>query len=181
MATCDSCGTFILFGGVREGGRRYCGAECAAGDLWAALIDALPAVEVDERARRTHQGQCPKCLGAGPVDVRSSHWIYSALAFSRYGSRFDLCCRRCGRKTQLKDGLFSLALGWWGFPHGIILTPVQVVRDLGAFVGLMGPRDAEPSPQLRNRIARSMAVERAGGELPGRFGQARSQIPGQLG
>lgn len=159
MATCEGCGSTILFGGVREGGRRYCRAECAAGDMWTPLINALPPAEVDARTSRVHQGQCPKCLGAGPVDLRSSHWVYSALAFTRYGSRSEACCRSCGRKAQIKDGLFSLALGWWGFPFGFLITPFQLSRDFAAILGLSGPRDDAPSAPLRDHVARSMAIE----------------------
>ena len=30
---------------------------------------------------------------------------------------------------------FSGALGWWGFPRGLILTPVQVARNIGEMAG----------------------------------------------
>ncbi len=165
MASCDRCGEFILFGGVREGDRRYCGPECAAGGFLAARIAALPASEIEERVRRVHRGQCPRCSGAGPVDVHTSHWVYSVVAMTRYGRRSQVCCRGCGRKAQFKDGLFSLLFGWWGIPHGLALTPVQLLRDFGAFVGISGPRADTPSALLRNQIARTMVGEKLDADL----------------
>jgi hypothetical protein len=56
-----------------------------------------------------------------------------------------VCCKRCARKRQAADALFSLFLGWWGFQWGLLMTPVQVIRNLDA---LARPDVATPSAQL---------------------------------
>jgi len=46
-------------------------------------------------------------------------------------------------------------LGWWGFPWGLILTPIQVGRNL---VGVARPPEAsKPSPQLEKVLRIAMA------------------------
>jgi hypothetical protein len=70
-------------------------------------------------------------------------------------------------KTQLGDAVISLVAGWWGFPWGLVLTPVQVVRNI---ISLASPPDRlVPSQLLRQRVrlmlASSLAQQsRAGSE-----------------
>ena len=161
MASCDFCGTHILFGGVKQDDLRFCNAKCAVQGDWIRKAGSIPEHEVEKRTRALHQSPCPRCAGPGPVDLHTSHRVYSALAFTKWSSHPEISCRSCGRKKQLKNGAFSLALGWWGFPFGLLLTPVQVARNLGGAVGLSGPRDDEPSPALRRIVRLTMARERA--------------------
>ena len=161
MPSCDCCGARILFGGVRGDEHRYCSDDCAGQAFWVQRGRAIPENEVEQKVRQLHWGPCPKCAGAGPVDLHVSHWVYSALVFTKYGSRTAVCCRSCARKGHLKDGAFSLLLGWWGFPFGLLLTPLQVLRNLAGATGLSGPGDHEPSPQFRRHVASRMAYERA--------------------
>jgi hypothetical protein len=50
---------------------------------------------------------------------------------------------------------FSLALGWWGIPWGLLVTPVQIARNIGA---LMSRRDETgPTPQLEKLVKLSLA------------------------
>ncbi|APW61667.1 hypothetical protein [Paludisphaera borealis] len=163
MASCDCCGTRILFGGVKLDDLRFCNAKCAEQGYWIQRGDAIPEGEVQERLRSLHQGQCPRCAGPGPVDVHTSHRVYSALAFTAWSSHPEICCRSCGRWKQLKHGAFSLALGWWGFPFGFLLTPVQLTRNFTGLVGLSGPKDDAPSPTFRRAVQVAMAKQRAGG------------------
>ena len=46
--------------------------------------------------------------------------------------------------------------GWWGFPFGLIMTPVQVMRNLAGIFG--GPNPASPSPALEKLIRRRLGV-----------------------
>ena len=63
----------------------------------------------------------------------------------------------------------SLALGWWGIPWGLIMTPVQVVRNV---TGLISPPDPiEPSEKLKDFVRLS---------LVGRVSQSRRTGPGQV-
>jgi hypothetical protein len=162
MASCDSCGAVILFGGHRQGNWRFCNEECAR--LASAQIDAdrIPREAVEQHAQAIQRGDCPQCGGPGPVDVYSFHRIWSALAFSRFTSHQMLGCWSCGRKAQVKAILFSTILGWWSVPYGFIFTPIQIIRN---FAGLLRGSDPDiPSPALE-RVAR-LAIASEQGRQP---------------
>jgi hypothetical protein len=93
-----------------------------------------------------HQGACPKCKGPGPVDVHTSYWVWSALALTRWGTQQQITCRGCAMKRQVGNLALSGILGWWGFPHGLLLTPVQLWRNARALV--VPPDPSQPSPRL---------------------------------
>jgi hypothetical protein len=45
--------------------------------------------------------------------------------------------------------------GWWGFPWGLLVTPVQVVRNI---VNVMSsPDELRPSEKLRNIVRQNIA------------------------
>jgi hypothetical protein len=47
--------------------------------------------------------------------------------------------------------------GWWGFPWGLVLTPVQITRNI---VGICArPDSSKPSADLRKLVMVSMAAE----------------------
>lgn len=156
MAQCNYCGTTVLVGGVREGDRRYCGSACAAKGRAAAQGRQLPDDVVRAEVARVHAGPCPKCGGAGPVDVHTSYRVWSALYLTRWSSSPQLSCRRCGNKARGVGALFSLVLGWWGFPWGLLLTPVQVIRNVAGMLRATDPRT--PSPQLDSVVRLHMVA-----------------------
>jgi hypothetical protein len=53
------------------------------------------------------------------------------------------------------DAIFSFLFGWWGFPWGILVTPVQVVRNIVNLV--KNPDEKKPSETLRNIVRQSIA------------------------
>jgi hypothetical protein len=163
MATCETCGTRIIFGGVKVGDSRYCNNDCASKDVWQAAMKFVPEAEVERETRAVHQGNCPKCKGPGPVDIHTSHMVYSALVFTRWSSHPIMACRSCGRGQQIKHALFSSVLGWWGFPFGLLITPVQVGKNLGAILGMSGPSPESPSPALTRTVHRTLAARRQAG------------------
>ncbi len=130
MAACGYCGTTILFGGVKEGEVRYCGNKCREKDEVVLLASQLPGDIVEKAVRAVQTGACPKCGGAGPVGVQTSHRVWSAIHVTSWSSRRQISCRSCGVKQKLGDAAFSLALGWWGLPWGFLATPIQVGRNL---------------------------------------------------
>ena len=68
-----------------------------------------------------------------------------------------VCCRSCGIKSQIGNTIFSLVLGWWGFPWGFIMTPVQIGRNI---IGIVkGPDDSKPSDKLENLVRISIASQ----------------------
>jgi hypothetical protein len=157
MAKCDCCGTTILFGGVREGDLRFCNATCHTNGYLSVVADKVPEDIVAQHLRDLHAGNCPKCGGPGPVDIHTSHFVWSALIMTSWRSRPVVCCRSCGKKAKL-GGLFSsAALGWWGLPWGILLTPVQVFRNVA---GLLSSRDpTQPSAELANLVRIQLASQ----------------------
>ena len=54
-------------------------------------------------------------------------------------------------------GIFStFFLGWWGFPWGLLMTPIQIVRN---FAGLFSSPDPDtPSEDMEN-IVRVMIAQ----------------------
>jgi hypothetical protein len=112
---------------------------------------------IQPKVREVHQGNCPKCSGRGPVDVHTSYRVWSALLMTWWESRPHICCRSCGIKSQLGDAAFSFILGWWGFPWGLVLTPIQISRNL---IGIArGVDAASPSPQLERLIRISVGSQ----------------------
>jgi hypothetical protein len=151
MAACAYCETSILFGGTREGDLRFCNADCQQKGFVAVVAQQVPDGVVSEQVSRVHQGLCPKCGGSGPVDVHTSYRVWSALLMTSWSSRPHVVCRSCGSRARLGDLLFSLLFGWWGFPWGFVMTPVQLVRNIAGLVS--SPDPTLPSAQL-SRIVR---------------------------
>jgi len=104
------------------------------------------------RARygRSIQGLCPKCSGAGPVDVHVSRTVWSALFLTSWSSAPQLSCRSCGIKSQSLGAAFNVVLGWWGFPWGLVVTPIQIGRNL--FGMSRPPEPSKPSLQLEKVV-----------------------------
>ena len=162
MAKCDYCGSLILFGGARDGNLRFCNEKCQSGGTLLKLSGQIPEDVVQKQLWEVHQGACPECHGRGPVDVHTAHQIWSALVLTSWKSVPQVSCRACGVKQQLMSLVLCLVAGWWGFPWGLIMTPVQVVRNLAGLV--KGPDPMTPSPQLEKMVRlhvaqRAMALQ----------------------
>jgi DNA-directed RNA polymerase subunit RPC12/RpoP len=156
MAKCDYCGSTIIFGGKRDANGRFCNQKCQARGGLLAVSRQLPEPGVQEQVWKAHQGLCPKCKGAGPVDVHVGHKVWSALLLTSWSSTPQISCRSCGLKTQLGNAVFSLVLGWWGFPWGLLLTPIQIGRNL---YGIANPPDpSKPSAQFEKIVRMNIAA-----------------------
>jgi hypothetical protein len=147
MTTCDYCGSTIIMGGVRVEHQRFCNQKCAGNAHVLRVSQNLPADVLEKKIDEAWRGNCPKCKGAGPVDVHKFHQVWSALVLTRWTSNAQVSCRSCATKRQAGALAFSLFFGWWGFPWGLVLTPVQVTRNIMAMAG--GPNSSAPSPELR--------------------------------
>lgn len=185
MARCDYCNTSILFGGKKQGKRTFCNDKCMQNGSTIIRADRLPDHVVDAAVDELHQSDCPKCSGPGPTDVHVAHRVWSIVYLTSWNSSPNLCCRSCGRSSQLGSSMFCFFLGWWGFPFGFIMTPVQIARNLCGIFG--GPHPDEPSEQLET-LARIDLVERMNQGLPlpgentrrdssGSYGYAETQAP----
>ena len=159
MAKCDYCGSTIIFGGKRDANGRFCNQKCQARGTLLAISRQIPETAVQEQVWKFHQGPCPKCNGSGPVDVHVSHKIWSAIALTQWSSMPQISCRSCGVKSQVGGAFFSLVLGWWGFPWGLLLTPIQVGRNV--FGLLRPPEPSKPSAQLEKIVRMTMAAQAA--------------------
>jgi hypothetical protein len=154
MAKCGACGTTVIFGGVTAGNTKYCNANCHAKAVLLARAGQFDQNVVRQQVDQLFRGQCPKCHGPGPVDVRRSYRVVSMLIATQWKTNIVVACRGCGRKAQLGDLLLSLVAGWWGFPWGLVMTPVQIARNIGA----MTQADSEqPSPDLDSAVRMRMA------------------------
>src|SRR6202030_3002117 len=109
--------------------------KCARTGQLLAVARDVPESLVQQQVWSVHQGACPKCGGSGPVDVHRSYRIWSAVVLTRWVTNSQVSCRLCARKSQLTALLFSSVLGWWGFPWGLVITPVQVARNVKALMG----------------------------------------------
>lgn len=155
MARCAYCGTIVLFGGVKdESGARYCKQECADGGALVELSDQIPEDLVRETVRETFQGPCPICEGEGPVDVAHAYKVWSAVFMTSWSTDVHVCCRSCARKRQAWRLVTCLVVGWWGIPWGLIMTPVQMGRNVTA---MARPYPTEPSADLERIVRVALA------------------------
>jgi hypothetical protein len=157
MATCSHCGTTILFGGEKEAGLRFCNAKCRDNSVLLAAATQLPEEFVIEKARDVHQGACPKCGGPGPVDVHHAHTVWSAVVMTQWNSKPHICCRSCGVKAKANALAISGVAGWWGFPWGMLVTPIQIFRNLAGI--MRGPDPAAPSDELIGIVRSGLSVQ----------------------
>jgi hypothetical protein len=157
MARCAYCKTTILFGGVRDGNAQFCNKRCHENAFLLTLAAQVPHDAVVNEVARLHCGPCPKCGGPGPVDVHRVHRVWSAAVVTTSSHFPVVACRGCARKSQAGGALFSFCLGWWGFPWGIIFTPLQITKNV---IGMCrGPDPERPSPDLENYVRVAMGMQ----------------------
>src|ERR1700761_9331077 len=126
MAVCDYCNKKFGLFGVNDNGYSFCSAKCRdqARQLLAPL-DHLTPQEIQSHIDHARAGPCRACGGPGPIDLHHSYRVYSVVVLTSWSTQNHFVCRACARKAQLKSLGFSALLGWWGFPFGFVLTPVQ--------------------------------------------------------
>ncbi len=157
MGACSYCGSRIWFGGVREGQMRFCNQVCHRRGTYLQFADQLPQDAVAEHVKEVHRGNCPKCGGPGPIDVHKSHQVWSVIVLTSWKTQPHICCRKCATAAQAKGVFFSLIFGWWGFPWGLIITPVQIVKNIGGMAA--GPDPSKPTPELEKLIKINLAEQ----------------------
>lgn len=135
MAGCSNCGQVILFGGVKHGTKRFCNQKCyEASATFLSLADQLSDDIVKQAVAEFHQGNCPCCGGPGPVDIHFSHRVVSLVALTWFKSIPKISCISCATKSKVGNFFATFFLGWWGFPFGLIITPIYLCRNLYALV-----------------------------------------------
>lgn len=156
MANCSYCNSFILFGGASDETGRYCNDRCQQAGHLLLISQQIPLEELENLTNAVHQGNCPRCKGRGPVDVHKAHKVWSALLLTSWNSSPEISCKSCATKRQIGATLFSGILGWWGFPWGIIMTPLQIMRNGIEMFG--GPSPSKPSPLLHKYVSMQAAA-----------------------
>ena len=156
MATCDTCGTTILFGGVKTDGFHFCGKKCASRIALLHSMRAVAQERIDAEADNVFNSTCPVCNGPGPVDLRFSHTITSLLYVTFWKSKPILACAKCGRKKQILGLVHCTFLGWWGIPWGIIRTPFMIGANIKA---LKAGKSTTPSDALKKHIRVKLAQQ----------------------
>jgi len=156
MATCAFCDSWVVFGGAREGELRFCNEECRQKGIVLIVAGQIPEDIVQKHVREVHAGECPACKRSnGPVDVHTAHKIWSIIFMTSWSSRPQISCRSCGLKSQAFGTVSSLLVGWWGFPWGLLITPVQIGKNI---LGMLKPPDpAQPSGNLARQIRINIA------------------------
>jgi len=133
MEPCAACGQTIAFGAKDVSGHKVCSDKCVEAVVGALTAQKVPESAALERAQQIHSGACPKCGGVGqPVDLQAAHRCISLVFMTRRSSKMELSCHACGNKMRLRESLLTLVLGWWGFPWGLIYTPVQIGKNISA-------------------------------------------------
>ena len=169
MAKCGYCGSTIIMGGVRAGEQRFCNNKCHQGAYILSATKNVPPEVLDRKVEEVWRGNCPQCRGLGPIDVHKVYEVWSALVLTRWTTKTQVSCRACATKRQLGGVAFSFFFGWWGFPWGLILTPVQITRNV---IGMSrGPDTARASDGLRKLVlvnlgAQMIASQKAAASQP---------------
>ena len=170
MKRCDYCQSIIVFGAVRVGPHRFCSTSCREVGMVLVQADTLPRDTVEAYAKSIHGGACPCCHGPGPVDVHLRYTISSFLVMTSWNNEPRVACRVCGRRAQVQAILLSFFTGWWGIPWGLVLTPLQIFRNLRAM--RRPPDPSAPSEPLKrlaavNLLRHLQAAPRAEGDASG--------------
>jgi hypothetical protein len=140
----------VVVGGVRSGEERFCNTKCQQRGHLLSLAKLVPGETLDREVEQVFRGNCPKCGSLGPIDVHKYYEVWSLLVLTRWATSQQISCRSCAMKRQSGALVFSMFCGWWGIPWGIILTPIQVTRNIAA---LCSRADSSgPSASLRKLI-----------------------------
>jgi len=155
MANCAYCNSFLLFGGTKLGPSTFCNAKCLQGARHLTIAQQIPESTIQQAIQQLNLSGCPECRGPGPIDVHTSHMVWSAFILTSWSSKPKVSCRSCGIKSQLGGAGTSMFVGWWGFPWGLIMTPVQIGRNV---VGMLS-KPKHPTDHLKRIVGLSLAAQ----------------------
>lgn len=144
-------------GGKKDGDLRFCNKKCLEKKILSQFANRLPVELLEQHIHAIHKGKCPKCKRNGPVDLHVSYRIWSIIYFTSWKKRQQVCCRFCGIKSRIGDIFYCTLFGWWGIPCGIIMTPVQILRNICGIIS--SPDPEKPSEGLRNYVRLELAAQ----------------------
>ena len=162
MKTCARCRRPIDSGGKWDGPLRFCGDECLS--LGPAEDFLVSRAQLETAVWQVHQAPCPRCGGPGPVDLHPSWHVASVLVLTWWRREEHVACEPCGRSIRRKAAMKSLLLGWWGFPVGLVMTPVQIVRNIARNLAAVDP--TRPSRELVDHVHQRLSRELIAAQVP---------------
>lgn len=177
MPSCNACGNYIMWGGVKDAGMRFCNAKCHRRGFLSVVANELPAAEIARLAGELQGGPCPVCRRPGPVDLQQAHYIWSAIYLTSWKSVPSLSCQRCGNWRRVRAMLSCGLLGWWGLPWGLLGTPIQIGRNV---LAMFRHRPSnEPSIEMLDLVRMNLAERVVAGEvdLPPARGTDEEETP----
>lgn len=128
---CDYCGKSARYSKVIDGEQRFCSEFCLRDARLMEVSEDLTEQEIIKHAQEIRNDVCPSCKKRnGIVEVRKYYRIWSVLVFSRWTEHTHVCCKSCGVKKNLNSISFCFFFGWWGFPWGVLMTPVKIVSNM---------------------------------------------------
>lgn len=132
---CDFCGNSIYFSAIKDEGQKFCSKQCLHNARMLELAIDIPDNLILDNAEAIRNGHCPVCNHQNSInEVRKYYWVWSAVYFTRWGSRNRISCKKCAVKKNFSSIMSSFLLGWWGVPWGIIITPSQIISNLVAIL-----------------------------------------------
>ena len=168
MTRCENCDEWIIFGGKREGNARFCNHKClrAAQEQSQVLrlAEQIPDDLLADALVELQPSGCPRCGGPGPVELYVSHTAWSPMFFTFVKNHPKVTCLSCAQKRKMVALLVCLLFGWWGLPAGVIVTPVQIVRNLRGIFTTPDPEN--PSDELIDTVRWQLASEISQEEQP---------------
>ena len=156
---CDYCGSSARFSPVLDDGQRFCNVTCLQNARLMEISEDIPKEEIFQHACRIKEGACPGCsCSKSKVEARKSYRIWSVVHISVFSTQTRICCHSCARKENFRSLMFCAAFGWWGFPWGVGITPVQIISNI---VEMFKSRSgAKPSDDLLQAARINLAAKR---------------------
>jgi len=159
MGPCYTCKKTVAFGGIKDSGFRFCSKDCYSQKArFIQELASIPDSSTKAEAGNIKSGACGTCRQKGNVEFHKSVFVWSAILVTSTKENAFIGCTSCARKKQLLDTLGTAVLGWWGFPFGLIMTPLAV--SINIFQMIKSGSRKEPSEALmqyaRERLARSL-------------------------
>jgi len=139
---------------VRDGDACFCDEQCRQNGSLLRMGRMDPEA-AEREAEEVFRSRCPMCAGQGPVDIHRVYYVYSALVVTRWKTTSQVSCRSCAIKRQLGAAVLCTLFGWWGFPWGLFVTPVQIARNITG----MWHDPRVPSMELRQFVQLNRGAE----------------------
>ena len=155
MASCLYCNRWIIFGGERHNGRRYCSTTCLDEHFGGYLEDHLDPELVEQALAETVAQGCTGC-GHKRVDARwISRYVDSADSDGPIESkRLYRSCWRCA-VAELRKVAWT---NFWTAPYGRYRKLIKARVDRRNWVSLLTRNRRQASPLLREWVVRDLCA-----------------------